>query len=213
MLDNYLLEELATFAECKTLAKTAEKLHMTQPSITRGTKKLEEELGVQLFERYPNHITLTKTGELAAQVAAHIIKVNQEGIEKIRNFDQSQHSIQLGVTIPGPRILLQHLKVEFPDNVHLNPELLSEDSITSLLEKNEYTLIFSDQEIFTDQVESRYLGDETMSVHLNQFMYLASQSSVAFKDLKGLSFLVLSCRSLERNHTKCNSRCKISLSK
>ena len=59
MIENYLWEELATFAEQKTLAKTAEALHVTQPSITRGMQKLEDELGVILFDRHPNRIALT----------------------------------------------------------------------------------------------------------------------------------------------------------
>ncbi len=54
MIDNYLLEELVTFAETKTLAKTAQKLMVTQPTVTRGMQKLEDELGVKLFDRQPN---------------------------------------------------------------------------------------------------------------------------------------------------------------
>ena len=44
MIDNYLLKELVTFASEKTLAKTAEKLNVTQPTVTRGMQKLEDEL-------------------------------------------------------------------------------------------------------------------------------------------------------------------------
>lgn len=40
MIDNYLLEELVTFASEKTLAKTAEKLSVTQPTVTRGMREL-----------------------------------------------------------------------------------------------------------------------------------------------------------------------------
>jgi len=36
MIDPYLLEELATFANTGTLAKTAEQLNVTQPTVTRG---------------------------------------------------------------------------------------------------------------------------------------------------------------------------------
>lgn len=53
MIDNYLLEELITFAKYKTLAKTAAELNITQPTVTRGMQKLEDELGVQLFDRHP----------------------------------------------------------------------------------------------------------------------------------------------------------------
>ena len=53
MIDNYLLEELITFAKYKTLAKTAAELNITQPTVTRGMQKLEDELGVHLFDRHP----------------------------------------------------------------------------------------------------------------------------------------------------------------
>ena len=43
MIDNYLLEELITFAKYKTLAKTAAELNITQPTVTRGMQKLEDE--------------------------------------------------------------------------------------------------------------------------------------------------------------------------
>lgn len=51
MIDNYLLEELTTFAKYGTLAETAQHLSLSQPAITRGTKRIEEELGFKLFER------------------------------------------------------------------------------------------------------------------------------------------------------------------
>lgn len=59
MIDNYLLEYLVTFTKVQTLAKTAAELNVTQPTVTRGMQRLEEEFGVKLFDRQPNRITLT----------------------------------------------------------------------------------------------------------------------------------------------------------
>ncbi len=73
MIENYLLEELVTFKKYGTLAATAQHLLVTQPTITRGMQKLEDELGVQIFDRQPNRITLTKTGELAVKEAQKVI--------------------------------------------------------------------------------------------------------------------------------------------
>lgn len=61
MIENYLLEELVTFAKYKTLAETAKQLMVTQPTITRGMQKLEEDFGVKLFDCQPNRITLTES--------------------------------------------------------------------------------------------------------------------------------------------------------
>lgn len=51
MIDNYLLEELVAFSEHKTLAAAAEYLNVTQPTLTRGMQKIENELQVTLFNR------------------------------------------------------------------------------------------------------------------------------------------------------------------
>ena len=57
MIDNYLLEELVAFKKYGTLAAAADQLGLSQPALTRGMKKLETELEVQLFNRGANRIT------------------------------------------------------------------------------------------------------------------------------------------------------------
>ena len=51
MIEIHLLEQLDAFAEYGTLSEAAEKLHTSQPALTRSMKKLESELGVTLFIR------------------------------------------------------------------------------------------------------------------------------------------------------------------
>ena len=191
MIDNYLWEELATFAEHKTLAKTAEALHVTQPSITRGMQKLEDELGVILFNRQPNRITLTETGELAASEAQKILSLNREVIAKISNFYQSKEIISVAFSIPGPRILLHYIEDQLESNVIIE-DMLQLKNLITLLDQRGHTLILSNQEIVTNEIESTFIGIEQLAVNLNKFMYQASQSSILFSELNGLSFLVLS---------------------
>lgn len=92
MIETYLLAELSVFAQTGTLTKTATQLHVTQPSVTRGMQKLEDEFGVQLFDRQSNSIQLTPTGVLAAKEAAKLLKLNAAMIKKVQNYDQSQHN-------------------------------------------------------------------------------------------------------------------------
>lgn len=58
--------------------------------------------------------------------------------------------------------------------------------------QNQYACIISNEPIDNLKIETSYLGMENLTVHLNKFSNLASKQSVAFKELKGLSFLVLS---------------------
>lgn len=75
MLNLELLEELVAFQEFGTLSATAEHLMLTQPTVTRGMKKLEQELGVTLFDRSKsNRIVLNDTGVLAANEAKKLLQ-------------------------------------------------------------------------------------------------------------------------------------------
>ena len=69
MIETYLLEQFAAFARCGTLLKASEELHITQPTLSRSMKKLEEELGVSIFHRENSKLSLNETGKVAAEYA------------------------------------------------------------------------------------------------------------------------------------------------
>lgn len=190
MIDNYLLEELVTFFEVKTLAKTAEKLMVTQPTVTRGMQKLEEQLGVSLFDRKPNKITLTPTGELAAKEAKKLLVAQKAFYEQIRTFDKNQQKLRITSTAPGPLILAEFLQNDFP--LMLDDKFIDYTEIEQRLENEEFSLVISEHEIQTDTIESLYVGYEQLYVNVDQFTYLAGKQQVGFKELADLSFIVLS---------------------
>ena len=66
MMELYLLEQLIAFSRQGTLSGAAEKLHISQPALSQSMKKLEESLGVSLFERSKNKIALNENGIMAA---------------------------------------------------------------------------------------------------------------------------------------------------
>ena len=61
MIDINLWQGLAFFEKYGTLSKAAEKLFISQPALSRSMNKLEEEVGVVLFNRSKNKITLLNT--------------------------------------------------------------------------------------------------------------------------------------------------------
>ncbi|WP_295730750.1 LysR family transcriptional regulator [uncultured Limosilactobacillus sp.] len=191
MIDNYLLKELVTFAKTGTLAKTAGELNVTQPTVTRGMQKLEDKLEVKLFDRQPNKLDLTKTGKLAAKKAEILLQANHQFIDEIRDFDQSQKVLKIASVAPGPQIILRRETEHLPKKINLNHHLLATDQVITSLMDHHYSMIITNQEIQTDLIESRHLGQERLYVNLDQFMYLANQQRVSFNELTGLSFVVL----------------------
>ena len=51
------IKQVLTIAEEKNFTNAAKKLFISQPSLSKSIKLLEEELGVELFERNPIKLT------------------------------------------------------------------------------------------------------------------------------------------------------------
>ena len=69
MIEMRLLEILSAFAEEGTQAAAAEKLHISQPTLSSSMKKLEEEICAPLFERTKNRMALNENGQCASTTA------------------------------------------------------------------------------------------------------------------------------------------------
>ena len=63
-LDNFRLVVFRAVAEQNSFRKAAEELHLTQPAVSLQIKALEEDLGVQLFDRTGARIALTEAGKV-----------------------------------------------------------------------------------------------------------------------------------------------------
>lgn len=116
MLDLNELEQLATFADAGTLTLAAEKLHISQPTITRTMQHLEEVFGVSLFVRGKNRITLNDTGIIAAEQAKHLLSTADNALKTVREFDKSLHTITVSSYAPAPLwYVLPALSLAYPD--------------------------------------------------------------------------------------------------
>jgi DNA-binding transcriptional LysR family regulator len=70
------LRHLTSFlavAEELNFGRAAERLHISQPPLSRQIQELEEELGVALFERGPKGVKITKAGQYLEKEAARLL--------------------------------------------------------------------------------------------------------------------------------------------
>ncbi len=72
-MELYQLRGFAAVAESGHLTRAAERLHLSQPALSAQIKALEDELGVQLFERGPAGMTLTAAGKRLLPEAAKVL--------------------------------------------------------------------------------------------------------------------------------------------
>jgi DNA-binding transcriptional LysR family regulator len=82
-LDTRSLEMFAAVADCMNFRLAAERLHVTQPPLTRAIQRLEARLGTRLFERDTQGVALTAAGKRLLPKAREILRL----------LDQAEHSI------------------------------------------------------------------------------------------------------------------------
>ena len=72
MIEFNQLKHLVAIAKNKTISKAAEELLISQPGLTKSMQRLEEDLGLSLFNRKKNKIELNDNGLLAVEFAKKV---------------------------------------------------------------------------------------------------------------------------------------------
>ena len=80
------IEYVLTLAEEKSFSKAAQKLYVTQPSLSQFIKNLEKELRVPIFDRSTSPIRLTPAGEAFVNAARKIKAIEDELNQQIADL-------------------------------------------------------------------------------------------------------------------------------
>jgi DNA-binding transcriptional LysR family regulator len=97
-MDFRQLQYILMVAEEKSFSKAAKKLYIAQPSLSQYIQKLEQQLGVQLFDRSITPLRLTYAGELYIETAKKILDLKDQlsqQMEDIANFKKGRLAIGL----------------------------------------------------------------------------------------------------------------------
>src|SRR4029453_2811213 len=108
------LQDLSTFlsvAAERSFSAAAKKLHRTQPAVSQGIRRLEEELGERLFDRSSRNGTLTEAGRLLQDYAARLMIVAADAQSAIRELQQVRRGrIVIGANEAAVHSLLPFLE-------------------------------------------------------------------------------------------------------
>ncbi len=98
-------------AVCKTqnFTRAAEECNVSQPALTRAIKKLEQELGGELFHRDSRMVRLTRLGQTMQPLIEQTLAAAQAAKAQAEHFRRSETSLlNLGVSMTmSPRLLVE----------------------------------------------------------------------------------------------------------
>jgi DNA-binding transcriptional LysR family regulator len=115
-LENFRLKVFRTVAEHLNFRKAAEHLFLTQPAVTLQVKALEEDLGIRLFDRAANRISLTPQGSLLLEYAKKIAALVSQAEQELGGGDgKVSGELSLGVSTTIAQYLFPRLLRAFLD--------------------------------------------------------------------------------------------------
>lgn len=190
MIEIYLLQQLVGLSGYSTLSEAAEHLHITQPTLTRSIRKLEELLGVELFRREKNRIYINDNGRLAVEYAKQILKNEQEMIRAVQALERSRHTISIASCAPAPNpIIKMHLEKQYP-GVQIAAEIRSEQELLGGLKRGEFQLITLTHEVTESGLCCQKMGTEHLRLSVLPAHPTAVMDSISFSDIDSGSYLV-----------------------
>lgn len=113
-MDTRVLKYFLTVAHTNNITKAAEKLHITQPTLSRQIMELEKELDATLFDRNQRRMQLTTAGVMFQRRAATMLQLlDQAQNELHQRGDELTGTISLGCVVSSASHLLMGLVDRF----------------------------------------------------------------------------------------------------
>lgn len=130
------LRYIVAVARERHFGRAAEASHVSQPTLSVSIKKLEEELGVLLFERSKTEVTITPIGRSVVERAQRVLE-EVEGLRAAaeQHQDQLRGPLRLGVIYTIGSYLLPHLMPELHAGAPQMPLIIVEDYTANLRQR------------------------------------------------------------------------------
>lgn len=190
MVDYNILEQFVTFYQTGTLRETAEKMHISQPTLTRNMQKLETEFEVSLFYRTKNSISLNETGLIAAEDAEMLLKQTENMLRRARDFDRKNKTITIGFCTPVciPE-LVRHITDIYP-MAAISSETKNIPQLLDGLRNNTYQLILLPFCPEDENLSCRKWREEHLSFLLPKRHRFARRKSLSVSEMNGENMLL-----------------------
>lgn len=179
------LKYFLTVARCEHVTEAAGKLHVTQSSLSKTIQRLEDDLGVPLFDRIGRKLRLNDFGRTFLQRTEKALFELEQGKREIADLSNpDQGTLQLAVTtastLPG---ILREFRKNKPD-IQFHVQMVSLENMSRLLHRGEVDFCLSSPPIEGDDIECQILYDDPIVVAVPMGHRYADRSSIQLTELK-----------------------------
>jgi len=189
-----ILNTFIQVAELGSFTKAAEKLNFSQPTVSFQIKQLENELGVQLFDRIGHTVSLTDSGRAALAYAQGICRMSEEMTKGASSAAKIEGRVRVAMAdslcIPIICKEFATLRQKYP-HVSLKVMTAGTKELFSLLDHNEVDMVCTlDSHVYSnDYVIS---SEEKIGAHFvcSSKDKLAKRQNISAEELVRQPFLL-----------------------
>ena len=194
MLDLKQLQYFIAVTEQMNFSKAAEKLHISQPSLSNAIKKLEQEIGSPLLKRNTRNLQLTEAGELLYERAKVILKnmeVLKIEMDEVIVHGTSEVTIGVMESIKHwlPKVIANY-KRDYPQMMIHLVDILGSKRVKKSLKSYKTHVIITNQRMDDDELEVQSLYEERLVAVLPLNHPLAEKDRLTFADLCNEPFII-----------------------
>ena len=193
--DARLLRSFVVLAETLHFGRAAERLHLSQPTLSQQIRRLERQLGVTLLDRSSRHVALSEAGaavlehaRAAVAAAAAVDAIAREHAEGRRG------ALRLGFS-PGVHYLAQRLLAELGPGVQVSARQDNTGVLADLVARGELEIALGFCPAPRPGVEVEPVAEEPAFVAVREDHPLAGRRSVALADLARDTFALVDAAS------------------
>lgn len=172
------------------------KLHLSQPSLSKAIRTLEEQIGFQLLERTTKRVDLTESGRVFYQRALHILAemdIFEKEVNEVKVAGSGE--VRLGMIesvknwIPN---VLGWYREEYPDMHVVLKEVLGRTDIEQALRNYEVHICLTNEFINEPDIVTAPLYKENLVLVMNAQHPLAHRVDIELAHLEEEPFIITS---------------------
>lgn len=192
MMDINQLEVLAAVAQERSFSRAAEVLNRTQPAISQAIRRLEIEVGEQLFDRSSKDGTLTAAGEVLLVYARQMLNLRRDAQSAVREL-RSLHVGKVTLSANEHTIFALLPVIEIFREKHPNIKVDVRRGVASRIPTEvlgrEVELGAISFKPDDEAVKSVAIVTDELALVVSPNHHLAKQDTVSIKDLGNESFI------------------------
>ena len=178
------LEHFQTIARCENMARAAEILHVSQPALSYSLSRLEEELGVKLFDREKKRIKLNEAGKRALEYTDAVFA----DIDNMKDFFRTWNSDKVILRIAsssesGSRNLIPRFMLDEPE-VQVQTITTLPERIEEMILDSKCDVAISTMKISHDTIRCVFYRDDNLYAALPAGHRLKKRKDCAFSAFK-----------------------------